>query len=183
MSSTFMKQALWVPLATLALGVASGLAVGRAAPPPPASGNEELLRLLEGQRALLEALPARLAAEAGARQVQCAVDTPSGASTELAALRTELASLREELALGHGARTRPPEPPPEPSPQAIAARQQGLQVIEAASRSGEWKTEDAQALREQLADMGDDQRQEVMRRLIVLLNEGKLKRRTQGPLF
>ncbi len=182
MSRTFMKQVLWVPLATLVLGAGLGLALGRTSP-PPASGSEEVLRLLEAQQALLEALPARLAAHASARQVQCAVDSSAGAGAEVAALRMELAQLREELALGHGQPSRPSEPPPEPPPEALAARQQGLQVIEEASRSGPWTTENAHALRELLVEMSDGQRQEVMRRLIVLLNEGKLKSHAEGPIF
>ncbi|MFP2906390.1 hypothetical protein ACLESD_15265 [Pyxidicoccus sp. 3LFB2] len=179
MPMTFIKQALWVPLATLALGVGLGLGIGQSAAPPPASGGEELLRLLEGQRALLEALPARLAAQ----QVRCAAASPAGAGTELAALRTELNQLREELALTGGVQPRPPEASPEPPAQAVAAQRQGHQLIAEASRSGRWTTEDAKALRLQLTEMNDAQRQEVIRRLIVQLNEGKLKSHAEGPIF
>ncbi|MCY1019254.1 hypothetical protein [Pyxidicoccus sp. MSG2] len=182
MPRTFMTQALWVPLATLALGVGLGLTLNRSVS-PPTSGSEEVLRLLEGQQALLETLPARLAAQAGSQQVQCAAAQPSGSGADLAALRTELAQLREELALARGEQPAPPRPPPEPPAETLVAQKQGHQLIEEASRSGRWRTEDAHTLRQLLITMDDSQRGEVMRSLIVQLNEGKLKSEAQGPIF
>lgn len=76
-----------------------------------------------------------------------------------------------------------PEPPPEPAPQALAAQQRGQQLIEEATRSGQWRTEDAQALRRLLIDMNDAQRQAVIQRLITQLNAGKLKSQARGPIF
>lgn len=182
MPQTSVKQALLVLVATLALGVGLGWAMGRSAA-SPASRCEEVLSLLEGQHALLEALPARLAAQASTQQVRCAVATP-GAEADATALRAELAQLRE--ALGQkpgGTQPPPPGPAPEPPPQAIAAQRQGHQLIEAATRSGQWREEDAQALRQLLIDMNAAQRQEVMQRLIVQLNSGTVKAQTQGPPF
>jgi hypothetical protein len=177
-----MKQALLALVATLALGVALGLALGRTAPPPD-SRCEEVLSALEGQQALLETLPARLAAQAGSRQVQCAMASPSGAGVDATALRAELAQLREELAQTRGEPPKAPEPPPEPPPKALAAQQQGQQLIEEATRAGRWRTEDAQALRRLLIDMDDAQRQDVIQRLVVQINAGKLQSQAQGPLF
>lgn len=182
MLQTSVKRALLALVATLALGVALGLALGRAAS-SPASGYEEVLSALEGQHALLETLPARLAAQAGSQQVQCAVAAPSGTGVDATALRAELAQLREELAQARGEPPKAPEPPLEPPPQALAAQQQGRQLIEDATRSGLWKTEDAQALRQLLITMNDAQRQDVIQRLIMQLNAGKLKSQAQGPIF
>lgn len=94
-----------------------------------------------------------------------------------------LAQLREELAQTRGEPPKPPEPPPEPPPQALAAQQQGRQLVEEATRSGQWRTEDAQALRLLLVDMNDAQRQDVIQRLITQLNAGKLKSQARGPIF
>jgi hypothetical protein len=176
---TSLKQALPLLLATLMVGAALGWFAGRAAPPPDPR-SDEVLRRLEGQQALLEALPARLAAQAASQQVRCAVASASGAGVEAAELRAELARLREEL--GGTARSEPPRTP-EPSPQAVAAQRQGHQLIEEASRSGQWRTEDAQALRQLLIDMNDAQRDEVTQRLVVQLNAGKLKPLFRGPIF
>lgn len=182
MLQTSVKQALLALFATLALGVGLGLALGRTAS-PSGSRDEEVLSALAGQQAFLEALPARLAAQAGAQQVQCAVASPSGAGVDATALRAELAQLREEWAHARGEPAKAPEPPPEPPPRAVAAQQQGQQLVEEASRSGQWRTEDAQSLRRLLIDMNEAQQQDVIQRLIVQLNSGKLRSQAQGPIF
>lgn len=178
-----MKQALLISTATLALGTGLGLTLGQATPPVSSGSQEEVLRLLAGQQALLETLPARLAAQAGSQQVQCAVAASSGAGADIAALRAELAQVRQELAQARGDSPRTPEPPEEPPAQSLAAQQRSHQIIEEASRSGSWRTEDAQALRQLLIGMEDPQRKEVISRLIVLLNSGKLQSHAEGPIF
>ena len=75
MVQTSVKQALLALVATLALGVALGWAMGRTAT-PGASGNEEVLSELEGQRALLEAFPALLAST---QQTRCGGGAPARA--------------------------------------------------------------------------------------------------------
>jgi len=161
----------------LALVGSLGFAAGRAT--APRATDEAVLGELARQRELLEEHIAQ------PPQVRCAVGTAATGSLDEAGLRTVLVqTLREELGThgGHPAKPEPPEPPPPPL-EAVAAHQEGLRRVDAALGARQWSEEDARVLRRLLGAMTDDQREEVISRLSVSINAGRLDVQVQGMPF
>jgi hypothetical protein len=65
----------------------------------------------------------------------------------------------------------------------VAAHQDGLRLIDEATRARRWREEDAATLRRLLIDMTPAQRQEVSRRLSTTINAGGLDVQVVGPPF
>lgn len=175
-----MQTQVKVLLATaLVLAGGLGFVTGRVTSEP--SGQDEVLRELHLQRELLEVLQSRR--EAGPPPTPCA--TASGA-VDAAGLRAEVAhAVREELQASGLERPAPrgeaaPQPP---LPRNVAAQQEGLRLIDEATRARRWREEDAGALRRLLVDMTPAQRQEVIRRLNITINAGGLDVQVLGPPF
>lgn len=101
-----------------------------------------------------------------------------------AALQDQAAALRAEQA----APANGPAPvdgataaaePPAPTPVYQAARAH----LAERTADGSWTDADRDRLRIALGDMTPDERQEIMKAVIVAANRGQLKVRVQGPLF
>lgn len=168
-------KALWG--AALVLTGGGGFLAGRMSAAP--SGQEEVLRELRQQRELLTALLSR--SEAGSSPTRGA---PAGGAVDVQGLRAEVArAVREELKAAGAERLEPreePAPAP-PAPKAVAAHQEGLRLIDEATRSRRWRDEDAHALGRLLVDMTPAQRQEVIRRLTTTLNAGGIDVQAVSP--
>jgi hypothetical protein len=165
--------------AALVLASGLGFVTGRVTSEP--SGQDEVLRELHRQRELLEEHLSRQ--EAGPPLMRCATD--SGA-VDAAGLRAEVArTVREELKAAGVERAVPREEatPPPPSPRSVVAHQDGLRLIDEATRARRWREEDAATLRRLLIDMTPTQRQEVIRRLSTTINAGGLDVQVVGPPF
>lgn len=168
-------------LVTLGLGGALGFLAGRGTAPD--APHDELVRLLERQGAQLEALEARLGP--ASQQVRCAAASPSGApGLDAAWLQAELSRiLHEELGSRREESKQARTPAPEPSTESLTALQEGHRLIDDASRSQRWREEDAQAMRRLLRGLSGPQREELMRRFAVLVNEGGVDVQVRGSPF
>ncbi|NOK34046.1 hypothetical protein HMI49_12665 [Corallococcus exercitus] len=151
------------------LGPAEGRAVRSDALERQEARLEEALRKLEACPPAAEALPLR---------TTVAVDT--------AGLREEIRQiLKEELRAATSAPTpSAPEPrPPEPTPQSVAAFNQGRGLVENAVATGRWSEAQRQELRSLLSQLTPEQRQEIIRTLVVSINSGKVKVDVVGAPF
>jgi hypothetical protein len=165
--------------AILVLVGASGFAAGRGMVP---SGEDAVLKELARLRDVVEAQNAPASAPP---QVRCAVAPSASAPVDMAALRSEVAQvLREELASRAGSAPKPePWASPSPPPQAVAAHQEALRLIDEASRTRQWREQDALAARQLLTQMTDSQRKEVVRRISATLNAGGIDVQVHGPPY
>ncbi len=166
--------------ATLLLSGTFGFLLGRGTA-PASSGQEAVLRELAGLRTRLDTHLARERPLGAPPEVHCAV----APGVDAAALKAELVKvLREELGTrAQGEPAPEPRPPPAPPLQAVAAHQQGLRVLDEATRARRWTEEDARSLRRAMVDMTDTQRAEVVRRLVTTLNSNTLDVQTRGMPF
>ncbi|REG29821.1 hypothetical protein ATI61_107518 [Archangium gephyra] len=96
-------------------------------------------------------------------------------------VREELAALREELA---NARVSANATPPEPTPESVEALARGHRLIDAALSSRRWTNQDAQMMREILAQLDPAQQKEVLQRLIPAMNRQEIRvSGLMGPPF
>ncbi|MCY1033476.1 hypothetical protein OV207_18635 [Corallococcus sp. BB11-1] len=151
------------------LGPAEGRAVQSGALERQEARFEEALRKLEACQPTTEAPPMR---------ATVAVDT-SGLREEIRQI------LKEELRAATSAPTPPaPEPrPPQPTPQSVAAFSQGRRLVENAVATGRWSEAQRDELRSLLSQLTPEQRQEIIRTLVVNINGGKVKVDLVGAPF
>jgi hypothetical protein len=83
--------------------------------------------------------------------------------------------LRDELKGARADEARSATASPAPTVENIAAHDKGLQLIASARARGDWTHEDAQALRQQMPQMTQEERDEVLHTLLPALNRGELK--------
>jgi hypothetical protein len=96
-------------------------------------------------------------------------------------VREELAALREELA---NARAPADATPPEPTPESVEAMARGHRLIDAALSSRRWTEQDAQMMREILAQLDPAQQKEVLQRRIPAMNRQEIRvSGLMGPPF
>jgi hypothetical protein len=101
------------------------------------------------------------------------------ADDQLRVLREDIARLAPAAAAeGHEAAAAPP-----PSPQSEAAGASATQIVATAIARGTWTDDDLAAFRHELPLLGPSQLQEVMSRLVVAINEGRLRPVTTGPFL
>jgi hypothetical protein len=97
------------------------------------------------------------------------------------------AVVREELARNHNEAPAPnQEPPPAaalPTVEQVTAQDQAHAVVDGARRSGHWTEEDRAQLRQQLPQMSDAQRDEVLTTLIPAINRQEIKIDVRGAPF
>lgn len=117
------------------------------------------------------------------------------ASLDRALLRSEIrAALREATATplvpgpgpGPGTDARPVAvsvAPPSPTVEQAAAFDRGQSLIAAGQHARRWTREDALELRRVMAQLGDDERDVLVRALVPAVNRGELTVEIAGPLF
>jgi hypothetical protein len=69
------------------------------------------------------------------------------------------------------------------TPEGLALASRGMAVVESALGARRWRESDAQELRSMLPQMPPAQREEVLKKLITAVNEGRLVAEQRGPLF
>ncbi len=144
------------------------------------SGSEDALARLEQRQDELQRQVKQLAAR------DCATaSSPGSGESELRSAVTR--AVREELQVlkvsGGSTDVVPEAPRAEPTRDNLAARDECMRLIDQAVRSREWN--DAQAVRfQQLMDqLTETQRDEMMERLVAVLNGGEVRINTQGTPF
>ncbi|MBN8232151.1 hypothetical protein JYK02_32010 [Corallococcus macrosporus] len=151
------------------LGPGEGSAVRSDALARQEARLEEALRKLEACQPTSDGPPLR---------ATVAVDT-SGLREEIRQI------LKEELRAATSAPTpAAPEPKlPEPTPESMAAFSQGSALVEKAVATGRWSEAQRAELRPLLSQLTAEQRQEVIRTLVVNINSGKVKVDVVGAPF
>jgi hypothetical protein len=126
-----------------------------------------------------------VAARATAPQPRAAAARPAATcraeGVDMAALRVEVrAALRDELAARPASAAPAPaaaaEPPPPagPSPEQLAAHDRALALIAAARPTGRWDDDDVAQMRQLLAQLDPEQRDDVLHTLLPAINDGEL---------
>jgi hypothetical protein len=164
----------------VALACAAAFAGGRALA-PSGVGKDVLVQLRE-QRAEILALNDKL--DAIARPSRRA----DGCGVDLAAIRADVrTALREQLPVREGAGTdadvERPEAEPQPTEENIRAFDIGRRVVDQALSSGNWGQSQADQLRAALTHLDDEQRQDLLSRLLSAINRQEISVRVNGPPF
>jgi hypothetical protein len=163
--------------ATLVLGGALGFAWWHSG---PARSEDAIARLEQRHEELRQQVKALA-------QRDCATAAvPASGSADVRAEITR--AVREELHTVRPAQAvtdvvPDPSRPAEPTRDNVIAREECMRLIDQAVRSREWNDEQAarfQALMEQLTDA---QRDEVLERLVAVLNGGEVRITTEGAPF
>jgi hypothetical protein len=169
-------------LRPLCVGLAcvAAFAGGRAL--APAGAGKDVVAQLRDQRAELLALNDKLDALAGSPRGS------AGCRVDLAAIRGEVrTALQEQLPAKEGAGTDAdvdqPEAERQPSEENIRAFDIGRRVVDQALSSGNWGQSQADQLRAAVPNLDDEQRQDLLSRLVSAINRQEVSVRVNGPLF
>jgi hypothetical protein len=87
----------------------------------------------------------------------------------------QVVAQRPSLGQAKTAAPPPPEPDPGPTPEQIKAFDAATGVLNQALTRRTWTAQDVQQIRPLMIDMDPDNRQEIMRRVVRSVNEGKLQ--------
>lgn len=104
---------------------------------------------------------------------------PAASCPEVPVTRADLDRVRRDVVAA--VQTRAPAPaetppvPPGPSPEAIAAAQRALALVDHAVQAGVWSADDVAEARELMPLLGDEDRRQVMSLLTIAVNEQRLR--------
>lgn len=92
-------------------------------------------------------------------------------------------AIGEELAAARGADEADSEAASAPTPEALVAIDSGKLYIDEAIGRGRWSTEQASHVRELGTGLSGDEYQELVRPLVIAINEGRVQVDAEGPPF
>lgn len=157
-------------LLILAVGLAAGLASGWCGATLRAHGSDSSSEV-----------PAAAVARSEVPVARCVASIDEA---QLAELRAEIAALAASRP-GTGSEGAPAAPaaPRPPSAESVAASEDAAQRVDEAIGRGAWTDRDRIALRGVMPELTNEQTEVVMSKLVLAINEGRLKLDSPGPLF